>query len=343
MGGIYNKMLFIIITAFFISFASIWLIIKISKEKNLFIDRANTNEPQKFHKAPTPRAGGIGIFLANLLLFSNPLGAKFVIAGFPAFLSGILEDFKRNLSPKKRLLLQLLSGILAVVLIGAVVKEIRIVEFPYPIAVLFTVFAIVGAINAINIIDGFNGLATGISLMILTSFGIVSFLQQDYQLLLIIAVNIAAILGFLVWNFPKGKIFLGDGGAYFLGFVIAEVAILLPFRHEIVSPWFSLAVLIYPVWEVLFSFYRKKIIRGTSPFEPDKFHFHMLVNKRITRNNPKTSVFIWTVVAPFTLLPVLYYNNTIACATTALLFIMTYNALYAGMVRFKLFKGKIKS
>ncbi len=324
--------------AFLVSFITQLIIIYVSNKKQLFIDKVNTNEPQKFHKTPTPRAGGIGIFLSNLLLVFNPLGIKFLLASFFAFLSGIIEDFHRNLSPKLRLILQLFSGILAVVLIGAVVKEIRIVEFPYPLAVIFTVFAIVGGINAINIIDGFNGLASGVSLMILTSFGIVSFLQKDIDLLFIILVNIGAILGFMFFNFPKGKIFLGDGGAYFLGFVISEVAVLLPYRHEIVSPWFSLAVLIYPVWEVLFSFYRKKIIRGTSPFEPDKFHFHMLINKRITRDNPKTSVFIWTIVAPFTLLPVFYYNNTIACAITALLFIMTYNALYAGMVRFKLFK-----
>jgi UDP-N-acetylmuramyl pentapeptide phosphotransferase/UDP-N-acetylglucosamine-1-phosphate transferase len=329
-------MFFIILTAFFISFISQIIVIYLFKRKGFFVDEANTKEPQKFHKTPTPRAGGIGIFLSNIVLFSNPLGIKFVLAGFPAFLSGILEDFHRSLSPKKRLFFQALSGILAVVLIGAVVKEIRIIEFPYIVGALFSIFAIVGAINAINIIDGFNGLASGISLMILTSFGIVSFLQKDIEILMVILVNIGAIIGFMIFNFPKGKIFLGDGGAYFLGFVIAEIAILLPYRHEIISPWFSLAVLIYPVWEVVFSFYRKKIIKGTSPFEPDKFHFHMLINKRITRDNPKTSVFIWSLVAPFTFLPVLYYNNTIACAFTALLFIMTYNALYAGMVKFKI-------
>ncbi len=324
------------ISSFFISLLINFVVINVSYKKHIFIDKTNTNEPQKFHKTPTPRAGGISIFISNLFLNIHPEGWKILVSGFPSFLSGILEDFHRTLSPKQRLLMQFLSGILAVVLVGAVVKEIRIIEFPFFVSALFTVFAVVGMVNAINIIDGFNGLAGGISLVILISFGIVSFIQNDYFLLFIILVNIGAILGFLVFNFPKGKIFLGDGGAYFLGFIIAEVAILLPFRHEIVSPWFSLAVLIYPVWEVIFSFYRKKIIRGTSPFEPDRLHFHMLINKRITKENHKTSVFIWLIVVPFTLLPVLYYNNTIACAFTALLFIMTYNALYAGMVKFKI-------
>ncbi|NPA53902.1 MAG: undecaprenyl/decaprenyl-phosphate alpha-N-acetylglucosaminyl 1-phosphate transferase [Aquificae bacterium] len=322
------------LVSFLISFFTQKFVILLFEKKKLFIDKIENNEPQKFHSIPTSRGGGIGIFLANFLLVLNPLGIKFLISGSLAFLSGLWEDLQRGLSPKIRLLFQILSAVLAVLLIGAVIKDIRIIEFPYPLAVLFTVFAIVGAINAINIIDGFNGLASGISLMILTSFGIVSYLQNDNELLFIILVNIGAILGFMVFNFPKGKIFLGDGGAYFLGFVIAEISILLPYRHEEVSPWFSLAVLVYPVWEVLFSFYRKTK-RGLSPLKPDKFHFHMLINKRITKNNPATSIVIWIFAFPFTVLPVLYYNNTIACAFTALLFILIYNVLYISIIKFK--------
>ncbi|RMD47080.1 MAG: undecaprenyl/decaprenyl-phosphate alpha-N-acetylglucosaminyl 1-phosphate transferase, partial [Aquificota bacterium] len=178
-----------ILAAFLISFIIQLITIYLTNKTNLFIDKADSNKPQRFHNISTPRAGGIGIFLANLILAINPLSLKFIVSGFFAFFSGILEDFHQKISPKVRLILQLFSGIVAVILLGAVVKEIRLIEFPYPVAVAFTVFAIVGGINAINIIDGFNGLASGVSLMILTSFGIVSYLQQDYELLFIILIN----------------------------------------------------------------------------------------------------------------------------------------------------------
>ncbi|RUM60729.1 MAG: undecaprenyl/decaprenyl-phosphate alpha-N-acetylglucosaminyl 1-phosphate transferase [Persephonella sp.] len=321
--------------AFFISFIIQLIIINISKRKNIFIDRVDINKPQKFHTVPTPRAGGIGIFFANLILLINPLGLKFFIASFFAFFSGILEDLHQNISPKIRLLLQLLAGIIAVYLIGAFVKDIGFIKFPYLIGILFTIFAIVGGINAINIIDGFNGLASGVSLLILTAFGIVAYIHQDYDVVFIILINIFTILGFLIFNFPFGKIFLGDSGAYFLGFVISEVAVLLPYRHPDISPWFSLAVIIYPVWEALFSSYRRKI-RKYSPLQPDKLHLHSLIKKRITRNNPKTSFLIWILIIPFVFLPVFYYDSNILCFITVILFVVMYNFLYKYITKFRL-------
>lgn len=247
-----------------------------------------------------------------------------------------MEDVSGSLSPKIRLILQTISALIGAFLLDAVLQDTDLFSFPYPIAVLFAVFAVVGMTNAINIIDGFNGLAGGVSIMILLSFLISALLLDDHFVAVLTAVNMAALLGFMLLNFPKGKIFMGDGGAYFVGFAIAESAILLYQRNYLdISAWYILAVLIYPVCEVIFSIYRKKIVRGISPMQPDKSHFHMLINKRITRSNPKTSVRIWLYTAPFIFLPILVRDNKPALIAITLAFVLFYIYQYRRLVNFK--------
>lgn len=329
-------MFLLFFSALFISFFLQLIVIYFSHKKELFIDSADEDKPQRFHTSHTPRAGGIGIFLANAVLFFTPGGWKLILAGFFAFLSGIMEDISGSLSPKFRLILQALSALIGAFLLDAVLQDTDLFSFPYPIAVLFAVFAVVGMTNAINIIDGFNGLAGGISIMILLSFLSVSMLLGDHFVSLLTAVNIAAILGFMFLNFPKGRIFMGDGGAYFVGFAIAESGILLYERNYLeISALYILAVLIYPVCEVIFSIYRKKIVRGISPMQPDKSHFHMLINKRITRSNPKTSLRIWFYTAPFIFLPILVRDNKPALIVITLAFVIFYVYQYRRLVNFK--------
>lgn len=306
----------------------------ISHKKEILIDRGNEDKPQRFHNTHTPRAGGIGVFAANLLLFFTPFGWKFVLAGIFAFLSGILEDISGNLSPKARLILQTLSALIGAFLLGAVLQHTEIFSLPYPLAVMFALFAVVGMTNAINIIDGFNGLAGGVSLMILLSFLIVAMDVGDSFLIDILLVNIGALIGFLLFNYPKGKIFMGDGGAYFIGFIIAESAILLYERnYQLISSFYILATLIYPVWEVLFSIFRRIVINKTSPFHPDKAHLHTLINRRITKSNHKTSLFIWILDAPFLLLALFFYNSKYVLMGICALFVILYVLFYAKLAK----------
>jgi UDP-N-acetylmuramyl pentapeptide phosphotransferase/UDP-N-acetylglucosamine-1-phosphate transferase len=102
-----------------------------------------------------------------------------------------------------------------------------------------------------------------------------------------------------------------------------------------ISQFYPLAVLSYPIFEVLFSMYRKKILRDMSPMLPDSFHFHMLINKRLTKNNPKTSLFIWKRVAPFIFLATVFYQNDLVLIGLCLGFALMYLRLYTNIVRFK--------
>jgi len=314
--------------AFVTSFALQFLVIHFSHKHNFFIDSHTEEKPQNFHHFATPRAGGIGILIGMVFLLCTPMGWKLLFSILLAFLSGIFEDFHRSLSPKSRLILQFIAALSAVLLTGSVVTYLGLgLHLPYTIGAIFSIFAIVGLMNAVNIIDGFNGLASGMVLLILLSFGIVAIQVENREILHISMIIFAALLAFFLVNFPKGKIFLGDGGAYLLGFIIALIGIFLASNYAAVSPWYILAVLIYPVWEVLFSIYRKRKAKR-SPMEPDEYHMHMLIYKHMTHNNPLTSVVILLGTAPFILCSTLYANNSKVNLLIVLVFIACYTLLY---------------
>ncbi len=322
---------------FLVSFIIQLIVIKNPYIRSFCMDRADTDKPQRFHDVPTPRAGGLGIVVAlivGLSVFGRE-GEYLAVSALPAFVIGFYEDMTSNISPRLRLLTIAAGAVLGMVLLDSVVYDLGILRMPVWVAVPFTIVAITGLSNAVNIIDGFNGLASGVSVIILLSFGVMARVYGDMELLGMIVVVAVAIAGFLVWNFPKGKIFLGDGGAYFIGFVLAELSILLVKRNEGISPWFSLVILAYPIFEVIFSIYRKKFKRGLSAFQPDRVHFHMLIHRRVARSNPKTSVYIWVLVAVFNAAALPFHANTPALMLIFLLFSASYLYLYRRMVRFK--------
>ncbi len=321
--------------AFALSFTTQLLIIRLAHRHRLFIDSHTEDKPQRFHETPTPRAGGIGIALGLVFLLFTPMGWNLLISVTLAFLSGIFEDFHRSISPKVRLMLQLVAALSAIWLTNAVVTYLGLgIVLPYAVGVIFSAFAIVGVMNAVNIIDGFNGLAAGIVLLILLSFSITALKVSETDILQLNAIVAAAVAGFFILNFPKGRIFLGDGGAYLLGFLVALSGIFLAGNYESVSPWYILCVMIYPVWEVIFSIIRKKR-EGKSPLEPDPYHLHMLINRHITRNNPLTALFIVAACSPFILVPTLYQNNSWANFLTASVFILCYTLLYRRLISYE--------
>lgn len=116
----------------------------------------------------------------------------------------------------------------------------------WPVSLVFTMFAVGGCTHALNIVDGMNGLAGMVATLMAVSISLVALQVGDMPIFMIAAALASATLGFLVWNFPFGRVFLGDGGAYFLGFMLAELAVLLVVRNPSVSPFYALAVLFYP-------------------------------------------------------------------------------------------------
>lgn len=321
---------------------------------------------QKFHTAPTPRIAGIALVvgvLAGYAASSHEVAAAekrailsaILMAGMPAFIFGLLEDITKKVSIKTRLLATMTSGLLGWGITGVSLTSVDIWGVDWllgftPVSVLFTAFAVGGVANAINIIDGFNGLTAGVSLIMLTAFGLIARELGDIPLAFTCLIIAGAVLGFFLVNWPYGKIFLGDGGAYFLGFTLAWIAILLPARNAQVSPWASLLICSYPIIEVGFSFVRKSLREGYHPSQPDGVHLHMLANKRWSRRffgdfsqtlqNGLTSPFLWLYAAISCTAAFFSYRSTWQCVLLLGASVLVYLVIYSKLAFFKWFPKK---
>ena len=249
---------------------------------------------QKLHKAPTPRVGGLalcaGALAGGLLL---PEGARslwwgMALSALPAFAFGLIEDVTKKVGVKSRLAATICSGLIFCIVSGYHLSQVGIpgldLIFAFaPFAILFTAFAMGGIANAINLIDGVNGLASGTSIIILSGFAVVAAQAGDMQLLGVSLTLAGALGGFFLMNFPMGRIFLGDAGAYATGFVLAALAVALPARNPEISPLIGLLALSYPVTETMVSIHRRTVREGTNPGQPDRLHLHSLIYRSRAR------------------------------------------------------------
>jgi UDP-N-acetylmuramyl pentapeptide phosphotransferase/UDP-N-acetylglucosamine-1-phosphate transferase len=312
---------------------------------------------QKFHVHPTPRVGGLGIYIGLLVAWlfvkEEALGQilkTIVLAGIPAFVFGILEDLTKRVGVIPRLLATMASGLTACLMTGLSLNRLDIPMLDdafklLPVALLFTSFAIGGVANAINIIDGFHGLASGAAIIILLALSAIAFAVGDVPLVLAALLVAAVVAGFWFLNYPWGKIFLGDGGAYFTGFAMAWLAVLLLVRNPQISPWVCLLVFAYPVIEVLYSVVRR-YLQNQSPGAPDSMHLHSLVKTQIIRKklpnwranlqNAAVSPCIWGFVAIPAGVGVLFYNaSPMVLGLVIAVLVAMYHLVYTQLVRSK--------
>ncbi len=243
---------------------------------------------QKFHSNPTPRVGGIAIYVAVTTAWllipgraETSLLSTILVAGMPALIVGLTEDVTKRVSVRTRLLVTMGSGGLAALWTGIGLTRVDVpvadaLLSVWPVAVLFTAFAVGGVANAINIIDGFHGLASGTVIISSLALAAIAMSVGDVPLATVALVLAAAVAGFWLVNFPWGKLFLGDGGAYFSGFALAWLSVELLARNPGVSPWASVLLCAYPTVEVVYSIVRRRKQRR-SPGEADRRHLHSLV------------------------------------------------------------------
>ncbi|GAB0058930.1 putative undecaprenyl-phosphate N-acetylglucosaminyl 1-phosphate transferase [Candidatus Magnetaquicoccaceae bacterium FCR-1] len=350
----------------FIAFLATWLssttLIRFARLHVHLSSDSVDGGPQKFHaNSETPRIGGIPL-LAGML--AGVALIKFhghvihpwllILVAVPVWGLGIAEDLLKRIGPLPRLIGSFVSAGLGIWLLNARITHLGIpliddwMAESFLISILFTLLAVGGLTHSINIIDGFNGLAGMVVIMILSALAYVCNEVGDRYLMLYCLALIGATLGFLTWNYPLGLIFAGDGGAYLWGFMIAEISVLLVSRNPQVSPWFPLLVVIYPVWETIFTIYRRKFLRGTGTGIADAIHLHSLVYRRLVRwmvgsreaadityRNSLTSPYLW-VLASLSIAPsILFWNNTLMLVIFVGIFISCYIALYAMIVRFR--------
>jgi UDP-N-acetylmuramyl pentapeptide phosphotransferase/UDP-N-acetylglucosamine-1-phosphate transferase len=307
--------------------------------------------------------GGIAIFLGVLLALSaryfqntevGTFGLLLLFAALPAFISGLTEDLTKKVGVRIRLLATILSAGLAGYFLNAWLNSVQILGIDdlmlaYPLAAIaITCFAVGGVANAFNIIDGYNGLSSMVAVIILAGIAYVAFQVGDHAIMIAALAMIGALAGFLVLNYPRGLIFLGDGGAYLIGFWIAELSVLLTARHPEVSKWFPLLLCIYPIFETLFTIYRRVILRRAHPGMPDASHLHQLIYRRIVRwslgnnddelkiqHNALTFPYLW-VLALLSVIPaIVFWRYHMVLKGFAVLFAISYIWFYWSIVRFK--------
>ncbi|NYT62751.1 glycosyl transferase [Alcaligenaceae bacterium] len=338
------------------------LIVASERWHGAFTGDTDLNKPQANHSRATPRVGGLAVLAGTLagLLVLGPsnmtltwLWPVLFIAAMPVFVAGLLEDITKDVGSGKRLLAAFLSAAIAWWLLGGVSRvglgwADWMLSF-WPVSLLFTMIAVGGCTHALNIVDGMNGLAGMIATLMALSIALVALQVQDIPIFLIATALASATLGFLVWNFPFGRVFLGDGGAYFLGFMLAELAVQLVVRNPSVSPFYALAVLFYPVFETLFSIWRRRFKRGVPVDQPDALHLHQLVFRRLVRVtfsrdrrhavpalcNAMTSPYLW-VLALIGLVPAtIFWDNAWALCASIAVFCWVYIWLYSRLVSWR--------
>ena len=319
--------------------------------------------PQRVHARPAARFGGLGV-LGGLLSagIASGLAGGYELAkltlqlsacALPAFLAGSLEDASGGVRPVFRLLATAASAALGVWVLEASITRTdlwvldSIAAFPAGAAFL-AILAVSGIANSMNIIDGVNGLSAMCAVLMLVAMAYVANVVGDGAVGMVAVIGVGAIMGFFLWNYPAGLVFLGDGGAYLLGFLVAEIGILLIQRNPSVSPLFPLLLVIYPVFETLFSMYRRKFVRGHPVSMPDGVHLHSLIYRRVlrwavgtqdakalTRRNSMTAPYLWLLCSLAVVPSVLFWDNSRVLGGFILLFAVTYVVLYARIVRFK--------
>jgi UDP-N-acetylmuramyl pentapeptide phosphotransferase/UDP-N-acetylglucosamine-1-phosphate transferase len=318
--------------------------------------------PQKFHNTNTSRVGGLSILLALLVsglfrLYFEDIGGNEIIllitASLPAFILGLAEDITKRAGIRIRLLGTAFSALLAGYIFNCWITHtsFHIIDsiFLIPMfSILFTVFAVCGLTNAYNIIDGFNGLASIVAVISLIAISYVGFKVNDPIIFILGMAMIGAILGFFFWNYPKGYIFMGDGGAYLIGFWVAFLSVLLVGRNDSVSPIFALLVNAYPVVETLFSVWRRKFLHKRHPGMADNMHLHSLIYRRVVRwddvknggvvstsLNSRTSPYLWILHTIAVIPASLLWGNSSLTLVFLVFYIFLYVLLYRRIVKFK--------
>ena len=331
-----------------ISFLVGIFLIVIEQIRNKFGYSNFRNTIQTIHLNPVSRFGGIAIFgsLALISFFSDieeySLLKSMLLCVCTIFFLGIIDDLEVQINPLLRLFIVFPSAFLSYYFLGieAYSLEIPVIDnlFEYQFfSILFICFALAGIVNAFNMIDGVNGLVLLLSLSICTTVIVSGLATISDEILLYFVALFFSILGIFLLNFPLGKIFLGDGGAYFLGAATA-IGVIKVYQLNMLSPWYVLLVFIYPVTDVFMAVLRRLLSKNPI-LEPDNKHLHHLILDRVKRKNIKSNNinhFIVTSVTMFIYGPFLigasyFSRDSLALIALSIIFIIFYICLYSAL------------
>ena len=243
-------------------------------------------KPQAFHDLPVTRSGGIAaiislsIFYVIYYLLYSKILYDYILVSYSMFLVGFLDDLKINIKPFKRLIFMVLLLFLSIYILPIKIFNIDI-PFLIPLmsshifSSVFVLLCFLFVINGANLIDGFNGLLAINLIIINIILTYINMSNGNLEFTILLISQIIILLSFLLFNFPRAKIFLGDSGAYIFGALTGLNTIITNNLNPKISSFFFCTLLFYLFFEVFFSFFRK-LTQNKSPIYPDDKHLHML-------------------------------------------------------------------
>lgn len=334
-------------TSLLVAFSVSYLIVATKDQHLRFTGDHCDASHHKLHSGSVPRVGGLsiaaGLLMAWVWMFSADGEWGLTVLRLygcllPVFVAGFIEDLTGLVSPRERFLAAGISGgaffyafDMGLSHVGIPVLD-SLLANPFASGAL-TIFCLAGISHALNLVDGQNGLCSGVTTICAANFGYVSWATGQQELAWLCFALAGANLGFFSVNYPSGKLFLGDSGAYLNGAALGMLGILLLNGSEGgVSPWYGISVVIYPLWETIYSVWRRKQ-DGKKVTSPDTRHLHSLWHKldkshaNLLRRSSAPR--IWLCMLPTTALSMIGFQSTVLTVGATLLFIGIYLNQYS--------------
>lgn len=316
----------------FVTFLVSVLLVPIVKKVAEHVGAMDVPNARKVHKKPMPRLGGLAIYIAFLLgyILYGQISTQMIsilIGSFLLIIVGIFDDIN-SVPAKYKFLVQTIAASIVVVYGKLGFSELTILglsfHFPMIINDILAIFFIVAITNAINLIDGLDGLSSGISAIYFLTIAVIALITNKLGGIDIILslIMLGATLGFLFHNFPPAKIFMGDTGSLFLGFMISIIALLGYKVTTFTSLVVPIVVLAIPIFDTLFAILRR-LLKGQSIAVADKEHFHHQLLKM--KYSPVASILIiYAIDISFAVVSILYVlgDNQFAIAIYVVLMIL---------------------
>ncbi|MEN8838566.1 MAG: MraY family glycosyltransferase [Celeribacter marinus] len=284
-------------------------------------------EIQSAHSDPTPRIGGLAVLSALIaaVLFSNYTTefGLLLLSAVPIFVAGFAEDTGFEASPRRRLIATMFSSAIMIAVSGYTISHnvfpgVNALLSFMVVAAFLTVFVTAAVCHAFNLTDGMNGLASTIALAGSIAIAVIALKVGDMLVFTIATAIIAAVAGVFVLNFPFGKLFLGDAGAYTIGFVLSWAGVMLIARNPDINSWAVMLAVFWPAIDMVAAILRRLSKRAPLG-QPDKLHFHHIVKRlwdqRLSAktakkwSNPLTTISMAPLIVIPPVFAVLFYDN----------------------------------
>lgn len=308
---------------------------------------------QSAHQRPTSRFGGLAVFATFVMALlieptrANPHIFLNLVCVLPVLAVGFAEDAGWRIAPRWRLFAAIIGSLLAIFVCGAVIERLGFLRMDFVleqqvVAVLLTVLALTGVTHSFNLLDGLHGLCGFTAIIVAVALAVISSRGGQYEMGLVLALLVAALVGFLMVNFPRGLLFLGDAGATGIGFILASSAVQLLQVMPNLSPWALALVFFWPIADTLWTITRR-MSRRSAAMRPDRMHFHHVVmrafeilvlrKKNRAVSNPVATAVLLPFIATPSIVGVLFCERDDLALIATLIFATVFLVGYRALVR----------